>query len=62
MNKIIKYIGAFVVLMLLMTSKRYREKWRETCSKFAEANDVVEASLRRIDAMHNGGKPKIRVL
>lgn len=56
------YVGACVVLVLLIMSKRYREKLHETSRALSEANDTVETSLRRLDAIHNGGKPKLRVL
>ncbi len=62
MRRVGLYVGACIVLLLLIMSKRYREKWRETNKAISEANDTVEASFRRFDAMHNGVKPKLRVL
>lgn len=57
-----RHIQAIAILILLVMSKRYREKWREASRELSEANDAVEASLRRLDAIHNGGKPKLRML
>lgn len=56
-----KYIQAIIILTLLVASNRYRKKWRAACDKLSDANDEVEASLRRIDALNNGGKPNLRV-
>jgi hypothetical protein len=57
-----KYLQAVIIFLLLIISKRYRKNWRETCDELAEINIEVEASLRRIDAKENGGKPKLQVL
>jgi uncharacterized protein YoxC len=57
-----KYIQALAILILLITSKRYREKWQRTLDAISESNDFVEASLRRMDARRNGGKPDLRLL
>jgi hypothetical protein len=57
-----RYIRALLILTLLLTSRRYREKWRKATERVSESNDAVEASLRRLDATDNGGKPKIRLV
>jgi len=57
-----KYIQALVVFTLLVTNKRYRKKWNDTCSEISSINDAIEASLRKLDVKHNDGKPKLRVL
>ena len=57
-----RHIQALLLLILLITSKRYREKWRQTTDRLSDANDGAEASFRRLNAMHNGGKPKMRLL
>lgn len=57
-----KYIKALAILMLLITSKRYREKWRLATDAISVTNDAVEASLLRIGARKNGGKPNLRLL
>ncbi|HUX89242.1 MAG TPA: hypothetical protein VMV48_00950 [Gallionellaceae bacterium] len=41
-----KYLQAEISLLLLITCKGYRKKWRETCDEPAEINNEVEASLR----------------
>ena len=57
-----KLIQALAVMVLLILSKRFREKWRRTADRLDDTNDAIAASSRRIDAMENGGKPKMRVL
>lgn len=57
-----KFVQAFLILTLLLVSSQYRKKWRQAIERLSEANDFVEASLRRLDARHNGGRPRIRVL
>lgn len=57
-----KYIQELLLLFLLIVSTRFREKWRQATDRLAEANDDVEASLRRLDTVKNGGKPRIRLL
>ena len=55
-----RYLQALLLLILLITSRRYREKWRQATDRLSEANDAVEASLRRLNAVNNGGKPRMR--
>jgi len=57
-----KYIQAALIVILLITNKRFREKWRQAADRLTEANDEVEASLRRLSAVKNGGKPRIHLL
>lgn len=57
-----KYFKAMLILILLITSGRYRQKWRQSTIRLSEANDAVEASLRRLETRDNGGKPKMQML
>jgi hypothetical protein len=57
-----KHIQALLVLVPLAVSKRYRQKWRSTIDRVGTTLDAVEASQRRIEALENGGKPRVRVL
>lgn len=57
-----KYIQGLVVLILLITSKRYREKCRQAREALSDANDAAEACVRQLDARRNGGKPNVRLL
>lgn len=57
-----KYIQALLLLILLVTNRRFRDKWREATHRLSEANDAVGASLRRMDALKNGDKPRVRLL
>lgn len=57
-----KYLQALLLLALLTVSKRYRQKWTLATDRLSEANDATDASLRRLDALDNGGKPKIHLL
>jgi hypothetical protein len=57
-----KYLQTLLAMVLLSLSKRYRQEWQRTADRLDDQNDAVEASFRRIDAMENGGKPRIRVL
>lgn len=50
-----KYIQALVILILLIKSKRYREKWDRAFDAISDTTDSVEASFRRMDARSNGG-------
>lgn len=56
------FIHAMLLLIKLITSKRYREKWRQSMMRTSEANDEIEASLHRLEALENGGKPRIQLL
>jgi hypothetical protein len=40
-----KYFKAMLILILLITSRRYREKWRQSTNQLSDANDAAEASL-----------------
>ena len=57
-----KYIQGLVVLILLITSKRYREKWRQAREALSCANDTGEACVSQLGARRNGGKPNVRLL
>lgn len=57
-----KYIKAVLILILLIASRRYREQWRQSTNQLSDANDAAEASLHRLDALGNGGKPKMQLL
>lgn len=57
-----KYLQALLLLARLTVSKRYRKKWAQASDRLSEANDATDASMRRLDALHNGGKPKIHLL
>jgi hypothetical protein len=57
-----KYIQALLILLLLITSKRYRAKWRDATEELSKTNDAVTASLLRISALDNDGKPRLQVL
>lgn len=57
-----KYLQAILIVALLALSKRYREKWRKTVVHLADSGDAIDASMRRIEAQNNGGKPRIKVL
>lgn len=62
LRQTIRFLRGFLVLALLLASPRYRRRMREAADLLSEANDVVTASLRRLDAIKNEGKPKLRVL
>lgn len=57
-----KYIKAVLILILLTTSRRYRNRWRQTTSRLSVSTEEIEAGLNRLDAMDNGGKPKMQLL
>lgn len=57
-----KYIQALLTLVLLTSSQRYRLRWQRTIDRVDTALDAIEASKRRIAALENGGKPKVRVV
>ena len=57
-----KYIQALAIMALLIVSNRYRKKWNRTADRVAESLDAVEASFRRIDALENGGRPRMRLM
>ncbi|MFO7543560.1 MAG: hypothetical protein R6W97_12250 [Thiobacillus sp.] len=50
------------MLALLIASKRYRQRWQHTIDQVDASLDAIAASRRRIDAMENGGPPKVRVV
>ena len=50
-----KFIRAVLILILLIMSRRYLNRWRLTTSRLSESTDAVKASLQRLDAMDNGG-------
>ena len=57
-----RYIKAVLILILLIASRRYREQWRQSTNQLSDTNDVAEASLHRLDALDNSGKPKMQLL
>lgn len=57
-----KYFYAITLLVLLLVSRRFREKRKRSLERLAEENDAIEASVRRLDAQENGGKPRMRLL
>lgn len=57
-----KHLQAVLVLALLIASKRYRQRWQHTIDQVDASLDATVASRRRIDAMENGGRPKVRVV
>ena len=57
-----KHLQAVLTLLRLTTSKRHRRRWQDTADRVDTALEVIEASKRRIEAMENGGRPKIRVV
>lgn len=57
-----KYLQGLIMLVLLLTSARYRQAIREATERLSEALDEVEASERRTRAMRNGGRPDLHVL
>jgi len=62
MRRITILIHAMLPLIKLMTSKRYRKEWRQSMMRMSEADVVIEASMRRLEARENGGKPRFRLL
>lgn len=61
-NEAMKYLQGLIMLALLITSASYRKRMREATIRLSDANNEVEASLRRLDVLDNGGKPKIRMV
>lgn len=57
-----KHLQALLVLVLLAVSKRYRQNWRSTIDRVGTTLDAVEASKRRIEALENSGRPRLKVL
>jgi hypothetical protein len=57
-----KHLQALLTFLLLILSKRYQQKWHRASEQLTENTGTIEASMRRIDAMENGGKPRIKVL
>lgn len=57
-----RYVQALLILILVLTSKRYRREMREATERLSEVNEAVGASLRQLDAERNGGKPRLRVV
>jgi hypothetical protein len=52
----------YLCVLILGASKRYRQQWQQTIDRVEQTNDSVAASMRRIEVMENGGKPRLRVL
>lgn len=57
-----KYLQALLALVVLTASKRHRQHWSQSADRVDTALDAIEASKRRIAALENGGKPKVRVV
>ena len=55
-----KHLRALLMFILLATSRRYRRRWRRTMGRIDAVNDEVERSMRRIEAMEQGGSPEVR--
>ncbi|MCX7897773.1 MAG: hypothetical protein N2441_07865 [Rhodocyclaceae bacterium] len=60
--RLAQYVGAFIVLLRLMLSPRYRAIWAEAAEELAASNDACAATLRRLAASRNGGRPLLRVV
>ena len=58
----VKHLQAGLAIALLMLSRSYRQRWQRTLEQVNAALDAVDASNRRIEALENGGKPKIRAV
>lgn len=50
-----KHIQGLLVLMLLAFSKHYQRRWAKTIEQVSDANEAVEASMRRIEHMEGRG-------
>lgn len=61
-NQVMRVLQGLIILFLMLVSSNYRRQMREAADRLSEANDEVEASLHRLDALRNGGRPKLRVL
>lgn len=57
-----KHLQALLTLLRLTTRKRHRQRWQDTADRVDSALEAIEASKRRIEALENGGRPKIRVV
>lgn len=57
-----KHLQVGLAFALLMLSSSYRQRWQRTIEQVDDALDAVNASNRRIEALENGGKPKIRAV
>lgn len=57
-----RYFQGLLIFMLLIFSKRYREKWHAAANQLSETCDALEAGQRRKTAMRNGGRPKLTVM
>lgn len=57
-----RLLQGLIILGRLILSASYRQQMREAADRLSTVNDEVEASLRRLDALRNGGKPKLRAL
>ena len=54
-----KYVRWFLTLFLLIVSRRNREKWHEAAEHASAGCGALDAAMRRLDAEHNGGKPRL---
>lgn len=57
-----KQLQAILALLILTASKRHRQRWSQSADRVDTALDAIEASKRRIAAIENGGRPKVRVV
>jgi hypothetical protein len=55
-------LRALLTLVLLTASKRHRQRWKQTVDRVDVELEAIQASQRRIEAMENGGRPKVRVV
>lgn len=55
-------LRALLTLALLLVSKRHRQRWQQTADRVDADLDAIKASNRRIEAMENGGRPRVRVV
>lgn len=58
----VRHLQAGLAIALLMVSRSYRQRWQRTIEQVDAALDAVDTSNRRIEALENGGKPKLRAV
>lgn len=58
----VKHLQAGLALALLMFSRSYRQRWQRTIDQVDATLDAIAANNRRIEALENAGKPKIRAV
>lgn len=57
-----RHVKALLIFVLLVASKRYRQRWNQTIERIDTDLDAVGASQRRIQTMEHGGRPRMRLL